>query len=88
MHADDAIAAEAKNKKTSQPAREEAESWLRKYLATGPVLTKDVIATAAKCGICEHTLRRAYKRIGARPKKVGNDGPWYWHISDSGQLNR
>ena len=63
-------------------AREEAEEWLRDFLADGPRPTTKVLPAAKKAGIAERTLWRAKQRIGVKSKKATGtlEGPWCWTL--------
>jgi hypothetical protein len=52
-----------------------AAEFLRKVLANGPVLTKQVEADARAAGIAGRTLTRARERVGAKSER-GPDGFW------------
>jgi len=84
MHADDAFRAEAAGpKKPDRPTRrEEAEGWLREFLAAGPKPAKEVIDAAQELDHSEHTLRRAFRELGGRSRKDKESGCWCWSLPD------
>src|SRR5262249_33548249 len=60
-------------------AREEAQAFLRSFLAGGRRLATEVQEAAKATGISEKTLRRAQESLGITPKKDGK--VWYWALS-------
>lgn len=80
MHADEAIAAEAKEAASVERGSvcRAAAAWLRERLGDGVVPTSEVIADAKEQDISERTLRRAFKQLGGRSKK---DGSWCWTLA-------
>lgn len=74
-----AILAEAEAVEVSNPRNQtdQAEDWLRKTLADGPMRSKDLIAKATAEGISQKSLRRARERTGAKGKRHGfENGRW------------
>ena len=55
-------------------ARDEAAEFLRRILADGPVLVREVEREARAEGISERTLNRARKQVGVQAEKVGQPG--------------
>jgi AraC-like DNA-binding protein len=84
MHADDAFRAEAAGpKKPERPTRrDEAEAWLREFLAGGPRPVKEVIDAAQELDHSEHTLRRAFKAMGGVSRKDKESGGWRWSLPE------
>lgn len=85
MHADDAIASEYTDKKPTKRGseREEAAAWLLEFLASGEVPATEVTETGTQFGFSDRTIRRAYKEVGAKPRKQSFDGPWLWSLPNS-----
>jgi hypothetical protein len=85
MPADDAIAIEMRERKPALKGseRQEAAEWLLDYLGTRKVAASKAIETGKQCGFSEKTLRRAYKEVGAKPRKESFEGPWLWRIDPS-----
>jgi putative DNA primase/helicase len=70
------------------PERDEAETFLRGFLADGPAEAKTVEREARKADIASRTLRRARERLGIKPRKVGKPGEpgfWEWALPEGGQ---
>lgn len=84
MHADDAFRAEMEgpSKPERHTQRDDAEDWLRAYLADGAKPSKQIIDDAKENGISERTLRRAFQELGGRPRKDGEAGCWRWGLPD------
>jgi AAA domain-containing protein len=66
--------------------KEEAQDFLREFLADGPKAAKEVIKEARKAGIAEKTLNRAKDGlIKARKSQVEGqsyrDAPWVWGLT-------
>ena len=68
-----------------QGAGAEAEDFLRKVLAKGPVPVKDVFAQADEQGIHQKTLKRAKTKlnVGSRqtPATILAPAHWEWHLA-------
>jgi AAA domain len=65
-------------------AREEAEAFLRDYLADGARYpAAEIYKEAAKLRIADHTLKRARKKIGAKTEKAGFGRGWEWWLPKS-----
>ena len=59
--------------------KEEAEEFLRGYLADGPKPQTDIKAAAEGAGVAWATVRRAGRdRLGVTVRKDGMTGPWLW----------
>ena len=86
MHADDAFRAEAAGpKKPDRPTRrDEAEGWLREFLAGGPRPSKEVSEYGQEAGFTLITLRRAFKAMGGKPTKGDFAGGWQWALPCEG----
>jgi hypothetical protein len=56
---------------------ERATRLLREALASGPVLSRVLLARAAEAGITRHFLRRAARGLGVEPQHR-KDQPYYW----------
>jgi putative DNA primase/helicase len=62
-------------------AREEAEAFLRDYLADGARHpAAQIYEEAAKLRIADSTLKRARKKIRAKTEKSSFDGGWEWWL--------
>jgi hypothetical protein len=61
--------------------REEAQEFLGKVLADGPVASEDVKRQARAAGIAERTLFRAKHDLGVKADKDGFRGGWVWSLS-------
>lgn len=79
MTADEALQREQGESKRSS-ALEEAEAWLRDYLAAGPKLGVEAKAAAKLAGIAPRTLERAKTALKVLPGPVGFGGPWVWRL--------
>jgi hypothetical protein len=66
----------------------QAQHFLYQTLASGPVLTREVKASARDAFIAERTLRRAKDllHIKAFKKHLVPWGPWYWTLPDDEAL--
>jgi hypothetical protein len=86
MHADDAFRAEAAGpSKADRPSqRDEAEGWLREFLAGGPRPSKEVSEYGQEAGFTLITLRRAFKAMGGKPTKGDFAGGWQWALPGEG----
>jgi putative DNA primase/helicase len=62
------------------PARDAAAEWLRRALANGPVLAKEIGTRAEADGIKPKTLRNARNAIGVTVEKDGMRGGWVWSL--------
>lgn len=83
MTADDVLARELNQHADGHGReRDEAEAWLREYLADGEVESKRLKADALEHGISTATLRRARKNVCKRPHKSSMDGPWMWSLPE------
>jgi hypothetical protein len=86
MHADDAFRAEFEG--PSKPARptqrDEAEAWLREFLAAGPRPSKEVAEHGEEAGFSLITLRRAFKAMRGKPTKGDFAGGWLWALPGEG----
>jgi putative DNA primase/helicase len=60
--------------------RDEAADFLRELLADGPLSTSDVERAGKGSGWSMPQLRRAQKRAGVRPEKLGFRGGWHWRL--------
>jgi putative DNA primase/helicase len=70
------------------PERDEAETFLRDYLASGPAEVKLIEREAKKLDINARTLRRARERLRIKPRKVGAPGQaghWEWGLPEGDQ---
>jgi hypothetical protein len=61
----------------------QAESWLRKILAGGPILVADLKKRAEQAGHAWITVRRAKDNLGVLPVTI--DGKHYWRLPDASQ---
>jgi hypothetical protein len=63
--------------------RDYAAQWLRSYLGEqgGQAPAGDIFKAGAAAGFERHTLRRAQRRAGARPRKTAFSGPWMWTLA-------
>jgi hypothetical protein len=84
MHADEAFAAEAAATNSRGDQRRNAEAWLKQHLAQGPMLKSQVVADADEQGFTERTVRRAFKALRGRSKKLEKGAEWT--LPASGQL--
>lgn len=65
----------------SRAPRQDAEGFLREFLACGPQLSNDVFRVGDALGISKRTLVRAKEAIGVEGGKEGKrNGPWYWSL--------
>lgn len=69
----------------SHGAREAAEEFLRDFLSSGPVPSKQVKSNAIEAGHSFATVRRAADAIGVLRKKGGMDAGWYWSLVEGAQ---
>ena len=76
---------EASNGKGRGGNLEEAEDFLREYLAEGARGTLAVESEAKNGGITEATLKRAKERIGARAFQQNRT--WFWELPSGAQVN-
>ena len=77
MTADDVLARELHQHADGHGSeRQEAEAWIREYLADGPRESKVLQTDAREHGITTATLRRALKNVCGKPHKTSMDGPW------------
>src|SRR6266545_1996121 len=60
-----------------------AQDLLRSVLADGPKPASVVEAEARAAGLSRHTLRRACRALGIRPRKDGYHGAWFWGLAPS-----
>jgi hypothetical protein len=67
----------------SQDAQREAESWLQKILANGPVPVPEIEATAKSVGLSWATVRRAKESLAVVAAKNGYRGGWEWRLEDA-----
>jgi putative DNA primase/helicase len=58
--------------------RDEAKELLKRVLANGPMLQKDIQEEAEANDISVITLKRAKKDLGIKSDKNGMDGGWQW----------
>ena len=94
----------AADNSTGASELDEAIEFLKKELAKGPVLAKDVYRDAQDMGIAKRTLERAKSQAGIIARRQGEKGKrgsgvWYWqlpadlhrqhrHIEKSGDVNQ
>jgi hypothetical protein len=79
--ADDAISADAEERRGPEPARRNAaEEWLRELLESGPMESAKVKESASAAGLAWPTVRRAQESIGIRPFKAQFGGAWTWKL--------
>jgi hypothetical protein len=80
MTADDLLAMNDSSDRVSK--REEAEEFLRKFLADGKVRSTEVIQRAKERGIFPSTLNRAKSSLGLECYKEDGieNGPWWWSL--------
>jgi hypothetical protein len=75
------VEAEAVEKRRRSP-RAVASAFLLRQLSSGAQLAEDIMASARKAGIADHTLRRAGKSLGVEKRRVGGrNGHWSWELS-------
>ncbi len=61
--------------------RQQAKSWLRQRLASGPTAMKEVQDEADANGFSRRTLRRAFRELhGKATKDTTANGPWLWQL--------
>ncbi len=78
--ADDAVQAAARPGPESVALRE-ATDWLRKAIAEGPRLAKEIADEATNgAGITAATLRRAREAAEVEAYRPVNLGPWWWRL--------
>lgn len=83
--ADEAVNRDPQHDDEKRTERDEAADWLRRALADGPMLAKEVRELAKESeGIAARTLDRAKKAAGVEAYRPVNPGPWYWRLDDSG----
>ena len=64
---------------------QEAENWIFEYLGDEEKPSKDLLDDAKEFGISSVTLRRAFRRMGGKPKKTGMEGGWVWKLPEDDQ---
>jgi hypothetical protein len=57
-----------------------ATLFLTEALKNGPQMAGELIGAAAKAGIPERTLRRAYNGLGGKSDRVGYQGTVTWEL--------
>lgn len=67
----------------SEDAQREAESWLKKILAKGPVPVPEIEATAKSVGLSWATVRRAKQSLAVVTEKSAYRGGWEWRLEDA-----
>ena len=72
------LAGLAEGEHTSSP-RDDAREFLLELLAEGPMASSEVFEAAKAEAIAPRTLRRAFKDMGGKPRKVGLDR-WEWAL--------
>jgi hypothetical protein len=60
--------------------RNEADKWLRAFLAGGVQKATEVYSAADANGFSKDQVKRAKRRIGAVADRPENPGPWYWSL--------
>jgi hypothetical protein len=86
---DEALAAESAAAAPGNPAkageRKEAADWLKEMLHQGPVLAKEILESAPKCGIAPRTLRRAKEDMGVESYRegFGKDSKCFWRMPNA-----
>jgi hypothetical protein len=64
------------------PDRDDAEEFLKQFLANGPK-KQEQVGDAAKGHLHSwRTVRRAAQKLKIKPKKDGMDGPWMWELPE------
>jgi len=66
---------------------QDAEEFLQELLGDGQVAANDVFQAGRQNGFSEATLKRAKRRLGIQPVKVGQPGErgkWYWYLPPKG----
>ena len=58
----------------------DAAEWLRDTLSGGALGSTEVLRMARQQGFTNPEIRRAYKRLGGKPKKTSFDGGWKWEL--------
>ena len=63
-------------------ARQDADTFLREFLAAGPVASRDIFRAGQANGISRRTLFRAKRRLGipAHRTGFGAEGGWTWEL--------
>src|SRR2546426_2232815 len=67
--------------------RQDVDEFLRDLLADGQVAANDMFQAGRQNGLSEATLKRAKRRLGIQPVKVGKPGErgkWYWYLPPKG----
>jgi hypothetical protein len=84
MHADEAMAAEAKEGESGHRGaeRREAAAWLKDELAKGAKPASEIIERGEGYGFSKRTLQRAFEQIGGERRKDTFDGPWLWSAGE------
>jgi hypothetical protein len=62
------------------PDRDDAEEFLKEFLASGPKKQGEVEDAAQGHLHAWRTVRRAAQKLKIKPKKDGMDGPWMWEL--------
>jgi len=60
--------------------QDDAAEWLIETLASGALGSTEVFRMARQQGFTNHFIRRAFKRLGGKPKKEAFDGGWKWGL--------
>ena len=81
--ANELLAAQAPEAEGGRP-RDEAVSFLARYLASGPRFSDAVLRDAQAARISEKTLRRAKETLGVVAVKAGFSGAWKWRLPEDG----
>lgn len=68
--------------------QEDAEAFLREFLACGPVSYKEIAAAAKAYGHKDRTLRRAKDSLGVEAVKTAMSGGWSWRLPPSPKVAR
>ena len=63
-------------------ARQDADTFLREFLAAGPVASRDIFRAGQANGLSRRTLFRAKRRLGipAHRTGFGAEGGWTWEL--------
>jgi putative DNA primase/helicase len=60
--------------------QDDATEWLKDTLSDGAVGSTELFRMASLQGFNKNIIRRAYNRLGGKPKKSGFDGGWNWEL--------
>jgi len=82
--AEQLLASDDVETRSSRRERDDAVSFLRDALSSGPVSSKQIERDAHANGISRATLWRSKAQLGIKAERSrtteGNTGPWYWRL--------